>query len=181
MEHIGTSSNDNISIHAPRVGSDKRPTVMLFPQEISIHAPRVGSDPLHPRSFRRWQISIHAPRVGSDVVTGADTSWDVRFQSTLPVWGATPRWRFYRLPLQYFNPRSPCGERRSGGRQQRQRQQFQSTLPVWGATEVQQDRQSILQFQSTLPVWGATWRSTASEMVCKISIHAPRVGSDITN
>ena len=100
--------------------------------EISIHAPRVGSDScpgpaccrcgyFNPRSpcgerqaVKRAQggsglISIHAPRVGSDSspLPGAPELGE--FQSTLPVWGAT------RSPgsqcAANFNPRSPCGER----------------------------------------------------------------------
>ena len=34
--------------------------------EISIHAPRVGSDTPLPRAWQIANISIHAPRVGSD-------------------------------------------------------------------------------------------------------------------
>ena len=56
-----------------------------------------------------------------------------RFQSTLPVWGATK----VCCPI---HPRS----------------RFQSTLPVWGATTVGVARDEGAQFQSTLPVWGAT-------------------------
>ena len=79
-----------------------------------------------------------------------------RFQSTLPVWGAT----CYRDSTRQktaisihaprvgsdcgisdtspydsdFNPRSPCGERRVASRQAAKASLFQSTLPVWGAT-----------------------------------------------
>ena len=35
----------------------------------------------------------------------------ISFQSTLPVWGATPRSVTIPAPSLYFNPRSPCGER----------------------------------------------------------------------
>ena len=35
-------------------------------KDISIHAPRVGSDALPPYLPPPWEISIHAPRVGSD-------------------------------------------------------------------------------------------------------------------
>ena len=79
-----------ISIHAPRVGSDRigwdvlirlgrfQSTLpvwgatdakeqMMEQMEISIHAPRVGSDPGPcPLRAQTWSISIHAPRVGSD-------------------------------------------------------------------------------------------------------------------
>ena len=81
---------------------------------------------------------------------------DLSFQSTLPVWGATPIGRLINIDTgisihaprvgsdrrdvlcsQYpgnFNPRSPCGERQEGSRWQVLTKPFQSTLPVWGAT-----------------------------------------------
>ena len=125
-----------ISIHAPRVGSD-----YLFVQRagmsiISIHAPRVGSDPradrsifyqhLHfnPRSpcgerphrqpvkVSAHGISIHAPRVGSDWGWKCRSTSSSEFQSTLPVWGATRCKDPHTDKTNYFNPRSPCGERR---------------------------------------------------------------------
>ena len=58
--------------------------------QISIHAPRVGSDTiLQLTSASSVMISIHAPRVGSDLVASAGESTTSAFQSTLPVWGAT--------------------------------------------------------------------------------------------
>ena len=147
----------DISIHAPRVGSDGRgtgvpPTKRRFQSTlpvwgatedghgrggrviISIHAPRVGSDASpHAAASCSGHISIHAPRVGSD----------------------TPR-RAPRSPPMHFNPRSPCGERHSGHAAIRLVYQFQSTLPVWGATVVKQFFGDNSKFQSTLPVWGAT-------------------------
>ena len=100
-----------ISIHAPRVGSDLLGSAGFWGYLISIHAPRVGSDvervtvgttwtnfnPRSPCGERRGDhapagaadyISIHAPRVGSD--------WE--------------RWCLQQLQFD-FNPRSPCGER----------------------------------------------------------------------
>ena len=56
-----------ISIHAPRVGSDKAPTTPHWTGSISIHAPRVGSD--------------------SNIMTAPVSR--ILFLSTLPVWGAT--------------------------------------------------------------------------------------------
>ena len=79
-----------ISIHAPRVGSDRIQDAMTGPvADISIHAPRVGSDgqsfdtetpaTVFLSTLPAWgatlstldddpaeEISIHAPRVGSD-------------------------------------------------------------------------------------------------------------------
>ena len=37
-----------------------------------------------------------------------------------------------------------------------------------------------LAFQSTLPGWGATWIRDTSTTILLISIHAPRMGSDLT-
>ena len=58
---------------------------------ISIHAPRMGSDKLAKDANDSAEISIHAPRMGSD-----DTAFRMpfhmsEFQSTLPGWGATGR------------------------------------------------------------------------------------------
>ena len=58
-------------------------------------------------------------------------------------------------------------------------EKFQSTLPVWGATKYGYDVSAMTQFQSTLPVWGATQLQQGGHPGPGISIHAPRVGSDI--
>ena len=103
-----------ISIHAPRVGSDAYGMDASTAYQISIHAPRVGSD-VHKFVDKAYYafISIHAPRVGSDltviVLTDTDRDFNPRspcgerptkirvtikrckFQSTLPVWGATEK------------------------------------------------------------------------------------------
>ena len=147
--------------------------------DISIHAPRVGSDDTIPQCTDITLISIHAPRVGSDgavkvwgyavskfqstlPVWGATcgSGWTYtayQFQSTLPVWGATGREKAVFPWLRYFNPRSPCGER-------------PSTLPAQTGKR---------RFQSTLPVWGATGAGIDYRKFVAISIHAPRVGSDL--
>ncbi len=148
---------------------------------ISIHAPRVGSDTagLLPHLF--LLISIHAPRVGSD--------------------GA---WASNCLGGKYFNPRSPCGERRTGGRA------CFSLLKHFNPRSPCGERPYVVLFtivipsdfnprspcgerlrplpggvpwelfQSTLPVWGATsCTCQAVQHQQEISIHAPRVGSDV--
>ena len=80
---------EDISIHAPRVGSDI--AAASFPARlfISIHAPRVGSDSSKAAAQKKMLISIHAPRVGSDFNALTSRNIDGVFQSTLPVWGAT--------------------------------------------------------------------------------------------
>ena len=124
-----------ISIHAPRVGSDRAAHLALGvhveflstlpawgatgsltpsppPGDISIHAPRVGSD----RTERIedgtvTEISIHAPRVGSDLKFIENKQEANKFLSTLPAWGATGAGAYLRWPVPHFYPRSPRGER----------------------------------------------------------------------
>ena len=106
----------------------------MTPAEISIHAPRVGSDGRRrPRPPRRRNFNPrspcgerHHPDVGGDLETIFQSTLPVwgatlvresysgseLFQSTLPVWGAT---LFILVPLLASS-------------------RFQSTLPVWGAT-----------------------------------------------
>ena len=169
----------SISIHAPRVGSDGLLNLALRNLTISIHAPRVGSDRtqssdlaalenFNPRSpcgerlgvhiniGKCRGISIHAPRVGSDLGEKCLRSRFKKFQSTLPVWGATPCLILSHGCFNDFNPRSPCGER---------------LCQILTA-------EFNIQFQSTLPVWGATTPISGLSVGINISIHAPRVGSD---
>ncbi len=101
-----------ISIHAPRTGSDPAPASwtasppfqstlpargatldnqhnFTYTDCISIHAPRTGSDGASGVHHREAGISIHAPRTGSDLCTSASMRWQTVFQSTLPARGAT--------------------------------------------------------------------------------------------
>ncbi len=94
-------SHQQISIHAPRAGSDKRihPQLSRLLQFQSTLPVRGATTRLHARHLH-GPISIHAPRAGSDA-----------------------RLACSQACKRYFNPRSPCGERqqyctnllRSGG------------------------------------------------------------------
>ena len=146
-----------ISIHAPRVGSDRIRNLLDLP--VNDFNPRSPCGERLASTFRMalpMMISIHAPRVGSD-----------------------PRRLRPGLPARYFNPRSPWGERRTGTQWKHPAIQFQSTLPVWGATGCIPRRPLPVIFQSTLPVWGATIAPKIARPAKAISIHAPRVGSDL--
>ncbi len=124
---------------------------------ISIHTPLAGSDDALPQLVDCLQISIHTPLAGSD----------------MPLF-------FLPLVVSYFNPHSPCGERRSSGSLGfGYRSKFQSTLPLRGATArrtrwcsrnrnfnphspcgerpaLTVPRWCFSKFQSTLPLRGAT-------------------------
>ena len=123
-----------ISIHAPRVGSDvSLSSLSILALVISIHAPRVGSDLLsnvevlklqnfNPRSpcgerhgetlkvFHTWYFNPRSP-CGERLCAEVGCVECYRFQSTLPVWGATRCCDRFSPACDHFNPRSPCGER----------------------------------------------------------------------
>ena len=85
-------SDKSISIHAPRVGRDRRMAVlkMLLPY-FNPRAP-CGARPFVRDYFGLgFKISIHAPRVGRDRYRSSEAVYLYRFQSTRPVWGATPK------------------------------------------------------------------------------------------
>ena len=167
-----------ISIHAPRAGSDS-PAVgsaLSYPtfqstlpvrgatsaentrvsqEQISIHAPRAGSDIFSISTQERSSISIHAPRAGSDRVS-AESSRVATISIHAPRAGSDDNGNNKTTPSSDFNPRSPCGERHHH-------------IP-----DAYYDRR----FQSTLPVRGATCMSASHSVRERISIHAPRAGSD---
>ena len=90
QDHRRRLNRRNISIHAPRVGSD--PLVIFIIPWFTNFNPRSPCGERHLRDLRQRHymvISIHAPRVGSD-------------QS----------YKSSALISTHFNPRSPCGERR---------------------------------------------------------------------
>ena len=66
---------------------------MGLTEDISIHAPRTGSDTTRLSWGSGYCISIHAPRTGSDYVLLQPSGKLHLFQSTLPARGATCRTR----------------------------------------------------------------------------------------
>ncbi len=146
-----------ISIHAPRTGSDCPPhTPQAVVLSISIHAPRTGSDDDPFDMVEQIEISIHAPRTGSDMVISA-ISGTIAISIHAPRTGSDPTTKLPIPGLYDFNPRSPHGERlfrliaifghcrisihapRTGSdgfdrRAKRTGKAFQSTLPARGAT-----------------------------------------------
>ncbi len=83
----------------------------------------------------------------------------VIFQSTLPARGATRLVLSAKAPRRHFNPRSPHGERPPAASR----------------------RTASARFQSTLPARGATCCRFCTPSIPRISIHAPRTGSDSTS
>ena len=84
----------------------------IRPAFISIHAPRVGSDPDDANCAGRANDFNPRSPCGERFAQVFVIARHIAFQSTLPVWGATPTLFLTSSCSRYFNPRSPCGERR---------------------------------------------------------------------
>ena len=104
--------------------------------DISIHAPLAGCDPGAPEGKGPGSISIHAPLAGCDA-------------------SPTPS----PLPSRNFNPRTPCGVRRSrGGCGARWETYFNPRTPCGVRPLSTVMLAKIFGFQSTHPLRGATSR-----------------------
>ena len=146
-----------ISIHTPLAGSDIRRSRSISPKPISIHTPLAGSDRARTDRWSRQRISIHTPLAGSDF------GFDSRAQC---------RW--------YFNPHSPCGERRAVYRQTAPKPtEFQSTLPLRGATRRRRiPSPTSVNFNPHSPCGERPGRPVRRSVQYDISIHTPLAGSD---
>ena len=149
----------SISIHTPHAGSDafhfcacrsltdfnphspcgerhQRACIRAGFALISIHTPHAGSDDLCKLvglHKRRFQSTLPMRGATLYFLSGNDV-WTV-FQSTLPMRGATKSACERSQVCCNFNPHSPCGERRrSQTRTASYPRIFQSTLPMRGAT-----------------------------------------------
>ena len=194
----------NISIHAPRMGSDQDANHVLAIRNISIHAPRMGSDrealaqrpnvshfyPRPPHGERRWRAATGVP-------------WFMHFYPRPPHGERPLAWIVIVVPPSDFYPRPPHGERRTDRVEDGTATEFLSTPPAWGATQDNGVRIAYGKFLSTPPAWGATDQQQqianqpdnfyprpphgerrqyffAEQSLQGISIHAPRMGSDKT-
>ena len=125
-------------------------------KEISIHAPRVGSDGNQRKCNFTGTISIHAPRVGSDEQIALRSYGALKFQSTLPVWGATPIADISRA-IDAISIHAP----RVG------------SDPQW-----EEMRRALGGISIHAPRVGSDPADCFGFGLLDISIHAPRVGSD---
>ena len=193
----------DISIHAPRGGSDKKGQGHIKPPaEFQSTLPAGGAticlslcisvrpyfNPRSPRGERLYHssvrhdyrdISIHAPRGGSDLDSEISNPEIKRFQSTLPAGGATigdKKFREY-FAISIHAPR--------GGSDDHPvavgfvKAVFQSTLPAGGATKEKSRAACAGKNFNPRSPRGERLKGTAHEVdLWCISIHAPRGGSD---
>ena len=149
----------NISIHAPRTGSDAPNTIRShLPYTFQSTLPARGATLQAHQGLQHQGISIHAPRTGSDADGLTPQRIQIKFQSTLPARGATPadRQRF-------------CTSVR-----------FQSTLPARGATGRMPESAPARDFNPRSPHGERPVAAIQYQADRRISIHAPRTGSDVS-
>ena len=168
---------------------------------VSIHAPREGSDSAGgTRQIRPGRFNPRSPR-GERRRRGIISVHMEMFQSTLPARGATRHDKHRYARRTGFNPRSPRGERHADRFRQKSEGRFNPRSPrgerpfglVFDATAFcvsihapreGSDAEPLIgfrdnqAFQSTLPARGATRKGIAQSMKFSVSIHAPREGSD---
>ena len=100
-----------ISIHAPRVGSDRqRKYITSSMRTFQSTLPVWGATTILALADIPKRISIHAPRVGSDIFGAIDKASSYNFNPRSPC-GERQLIGKMCLPDSNFNPRSPCGER----------------------------------------------------------------------
>ena len=133
-----------------------------------------------PAFSRETREAIHAHGVRSDPRRyGPPTGCSHFFQSTIPEWGVTRKaiQGTMRAIISIHAPRvgSDCGFAVRAGRSIH----FYPRSPRGERLYAAASTAAIKPFLSTLPAWGATCVDIHGTMDLEISIHAPRVGSDI--
>ncbi len=146
---------------------------------ISIHAPRVGSDPpvnsYHPAAADFNPRSPCGERLYGDIKMFCTCR---RFQSTLPVWGATPNPAFYReyfgisihaprVGSDFFSLERLCGK-----------SAISIHAPRVGSDFFQRRKNCQRTISIHAPRVGSDLLPLKQSKLFFISIHAPRVGSD---
>ena len=131
-------------------------------------------------AFRAETISIHAPRTGSDHFALETIGVEVQFQSTLPARGATRQFVHSLSPPSDFNPRSPHGERRGYRRAGRRGHRHFNPRSPHGERHAGQLHldDDANHFNPRSPHGERRRRASGRRRLCRISIHAPRTGSD---
>ena len=171
---------EQISIHAPRTGSDVYADALMAFDIISIHAPRTGSDVRRLRKrryFSKFQSTL--PARGATVAAAAVLLAHIRFQSTLPARGATYGMMLQTGKTYHFNPRSPHGERPTTVHNAVNTSNISIHAPRTGSDGAAQAPQLVKPDFNPRSPHGERHRVLHGyPVVHGISIHAPRTGSD---
>ena len=104
-----------ISIHAPRAGSDAFGcSALIIIYRFQSTLPVRGATMDRELDTIKASISIHAPRAGSDCESDFSLWRPRNFNPRSPCGERPIVSGIYVTSLNHFNPRSPCGERRAG-------------------------------------------------------------------
>ena len=154
----------NISIHAPRTGSDPcRPHPSARCGKFQSTLPARGATRAASRRQSRQQFQSTLPARGATnrIVKNVIVTHE-QFQSTLPARGATRPGRGDAERKTNFNPRSPHGERPPVNSQPQIFMDISIHAPRTGSDRLVDIMADVIkQFQSTLPARGATSRCSA--------------------
>ncbi len=146
----------NFNPRSPDGEQHGRGLLRAWPDRIPIHAPRMGSDRGHPGRRTEGPISIHAPRMGSDKRANSN-----------------------RCRRRYFNPRSPDGERRPTSPPENHCFiHFNPRSPDGERPASPVVTTNTFDFNPRSPDGERRQNVIGHEVEWRISIHAPRVGSD---
>ena len=164
----------------PVRGATYLPSLLDLPVKFQSTPPVRGATPLLRKNGIRYIISIHAPRTGSDgepVWCEDFGCWDFNPRPPYgerPAGGSSPT----RTPA-YFNPRPPYGERRATPDVCGRRSDF-NPRPPYGERPTPLPGACQARNFNPRPPYGerpaARWSLPAGR---RISIHAPRTGSDV--
>ena len=161
----------------PMRGETGRQMIFAVTVRISIHSPHAGRDLRYRGGALMAHISIHSPHAGRDGKTMSLTSPKWYFNPLSPC-GERRICRGTDRTGRDFNPLSPCGERHHASKSACRPVLFQSTLPMRGETGSIVTALTGKSFQSTLPMRGETCRNVSACHCALISIHSPHAGRD---
>ena len=178
LPHVLAALNFNPrSPHGERHGGSR---LREGKENISIHAPRTGSDPRSarkPPESARFQSTL--PARGATMCISSTRSAAFVFQSTLPARGATVPASSAVSTTNYFNPRSPHGERPRTTSTSAASTNFNPRSPH-GERLCGCPLELIRRYFNPRSPHGERPRPLRGRTaLLHISIHAPRTGSDI--
>ena len=159
---------------------ERPPTIPLNRRDdaISIHAPAWGATDQEFPKRTGHDISIHAPAWGATYRERRGIDYDLYFNPRSRMESdstsrARPSWK------SNFNPRSRMGSDEESESVESEEEVFQSTPPAWGATGALHQRRAERAISIHAPRMGSDLLAFIPlVMLLLISIHAPRMGSD---
>ena len=167
-----------ISTHAPLAGRDSEALLLFLHGGISTHAPLAGRDRNALAGLRnRTLFQPTRPLRGATISCNSSRDTAI-FQPTRPLRGATIAGTRLVRVIPDFNPRAPCGARRSLAILQGIPPYFNPRAPCGARQRCPPCSGVQWLFQPTRPLRGATRFFLRPLPISEISTHAPLAGRD---